>query len=576
MKQRTKIIFLAYSALVIFMSSACIYMSCMIKSRYQDTSSEINLYKNVYVTNIEDNTITANMYGNIKKFNTGKIAEDVTGCLCDIIVENGKIVGVNTKTDVVSGKVLSVSQDSVEIEGYGSVKLDEDFIMYEKENSLISNYSSIIVGYALQDFIVADGEVCGAIKNKPLQADNIRVIIKTSGFRDIFFNEAVFCADSGMIVETGEESYETAPGEMVVFNPDTEDFNEGRIKLIPKSGEIQFQSVNRGVGTPSYGGTIEVSLYDEGIVIVNEVGIEDYLKKVVPSEMPSGFNLEALKCQAVCARSYAYTELSNNYYSAYGAHIDDSIQFQVYNNSQRAESTDTAVDETAGQVLSYNGEVVKTYYYSTSCGSTTDVTLWGNTTENYPYFVAECVGGVDRGLTLTVESEFNTFIKGENEADYDYDCTLYRWSMEESVKEISEGFARSTGKNVGNITDIEVLERVNGGAAVKVKVTGDKGETVIDSESAIRAAFGNANVDMNTKSETTRYANLPSTFCVFEKVTEGKKLTGFKITGGGYGHGIGMSQNAANKMAESMTYAQILEFFYRGTTLTLISSQDND
>jgi stage II sporulation protein D len=575
MKQRTKIIFLAYSALVIFMSSACIYMSCMIKSRYQDTSSEINLYKNVYVTNIEDNTITANMYGNIKKFNTGKIAEDVTGCLCDIIVENGKIVGVNTKTDVVSGKVLSVSQDSVEIEGYGSVKLDEDFIMYEKENSLISNYSSIIVGYALQDFIVADGEVCGAIKNKPLQADNIRVIIKTSGFRDIFFNEAVFCADSGMIVETGEESYETAPGEMVVFNPDTEDFNEGRIKLIPKSGEIQFQSVNRGVGTPSYGGTIEVSLYDEGIVVVNEVGIEDYLKKVVPSEMPSGFNLEALKCQAVCARSYAYTELSNNYYSAYGAHIDDSIQFQVYNNSQRAESTDTAVDETAGQVLSYNGEVVKTYYYSTSCGSTTDVTLWGNTTENYPYFVAECVGGVDRGLTLTVESEFNTFIKGENEADYDYDCTLYRWSMEESVKEISEGFVRSTGKNVGNITDIEVLERVNGGAAVKVKVTGDKGDTVIDSESAIRAAFGNANVDMNTKSGTTRYANLPSTFCVFEKVTEGKKLTGFKITGGGYGHGIGMSQNAANKMAESMTYAQILEFFYRGTTLTLISSQDN-
>ena len=575
MKQRTKIIFLAYSALVIFMSSACIYMSQMIKSRYQDTSSEISIYKNVYVTNIEDNTITANMYGNIKKFNSGKIAEDVTGCLCDITVEDGKIVGVNTKTDVVSGKVLSVSQDSVEIEGYGSIKLDEDFIMYEKGNSLISNYSSIIVGYALQDFIVADGEVCGAIKNKPLQADNIRVIIKTSGFRDIFFDETVFCADSGMIVETGEGSYETAPGEAVVFNADTEDFNQGRIRLIPKSGEIQFQSVNRGVGTPSYGGTLEVSRYDEGIVVVNEVAIEDYLKKVVPSEMPSGFNLEALKCQAVCARSYAYTELSNNYYSAYGAHIDDSIQFQVYNNSPRADSTDTAVDATAGQVLSYNGDVVKTYYYSTSCGSTTDVTLWGDTTENYPYFVAECVGGIDKGLTLTIESEFNTFIKSENEADYDYDCTLYRWSMEESVKEISEGFARSTGKNVGNITDIEVLERVNGGAAVKVKVTGDKGETVIDSESAIRAAFGNANVDMNTKSGTTRYANLPSTFCVFEKVTEGKKLTGFKITGGGYGHGIGMSQNAANKMAESMTYAQILEFFYRGTTLTLISSQDN-
>ena len=55
----------------------------------------------------------------------------------------------------------------------------------------------------------------------------------------------------------------------------------------------------------------------------------------------------------------------------------------------------------------------------------------------------------------------------------------------------------------------------------------------------------------------------------------GIRLSGFKILVGGYGHSIGMSQNAANKMAESMTYAQILEFFYRGTTLTLISSQDN-
>ena len=72
----------------------------MIKSRYQDTSSEINIYKNVYVTNIEDNMITANMYGNIKKFNSGKIAEDVTGCLCDITVENGKIVGVKTSLGV--------------------------------------------------------------------------------------------------------------------------------------------------------------------------------------------------------------------------------------------------------------------------------------------------------------------------------------------------------------------------------------------------------------------------------------------------------------------------------------------
>lgn len=576
MKDKIKYIFLMNSALIIVLSAVCVYISSLIKSQYKESISEINIYKNVYVTNISGDRLTANMYGNIRSFKAGKLNEDVTGCLCDIVINDGRVVEVNTKTDVVSGKVLAVSDNTVDIEGYGTVKLDEDFIMYEKDSSVIKNSSSIIVGYALQDFIVADGEVCGAIKNKPLQADNIRVIIKTNGFKDIFFTETTFSADSVIQVEYGEESLQISPGESFTVNTDSELFQSGRVKLVSKGSEIRFDSITRGVGTPAYGGSIELVKCDEGIVVINEVNIEDYLKKVVPSEMPSGFNIEALKCQAVCARSYAYTELSNNYYSAYGAHIDDSIQFQVYNNSARSDSTDRAVEETSGQVLSYNGETIKTYYYSTSCGSTTDVTLWGNTNENYPYFVAECVGGIDKGLALTVESEFTKFIKSYNEADYDYGCSLYRWKMEETVDEISDSFRRQTGKNIGKISDIDVLERVNGGAAVRVKVTGNKGEVVLESESAIRGAFGNSNVEMETMTGTAKYANLPSTFCIFEKVLDGKKLTGFRITGGGYGHGIGMSQNAANKMAESMTYAQILEFFYRGTTLTLISSQDND
>ena len=540
MKQRTKIIFLAYSALVIFMSSACIYMSHMIKSRYQDTSSEINIYKNVYVTNIEDNTITANMYGNIKKFNSGKIAEDVTGCLCDITVENGKIVGVNTKTDVVSGKVLSVSQDSVEIEGYGSVKLDEDFIMYEKENSLISNYSSIIVGYALQDFIVADGEVCGAIKNKPLQADNIRVIIKTSGFRDIFFNEAVFCADSGMIVETGEESYETAPGEMVVFNPDTEDFKEGRIKLIPKSGEIQFQSVNRGVGTPSYGGTIEVSLYDEGIVVVNEVGIEDYLKKVVPSEMPSGFNLEALKCQAVCARSYAYTQLTNNYYSEYGAHIDDSVSFQVYNNTYDSAEADEAVIATAGMVAVYNGELVKTYYYSTSCGYTADVCAWGSDEDNYPQYASVRAGTSDYNADIKSEKTFEQFITAKDSSDYDSEADMYRWKTVIGISELTAHFNSLIGSylrkngsvyilengepsdkvvnDIGNIASIKVIERGCGGVVAALMVEGSKETCIVRGENAVRSLMGNNKCAIITQSREIYNDILPSAFCIFKPV----------------------------------------------------------
>lgn len=593
MKQRTKIIFLAYSALVIFMSSACIYMSHMIKSRYQDTSSEINIYKNVYVTNIEDNTITANMYGNIKKFNSGKIAEDVTGCLCDITVEDGKIVGVNTKTDVVSGKVLSVSQDSVEIEGYGSVKLDEDFIMYEKENSLISNYSSIIVGYALQDFIVADGEVCGAIKNKPLQADNIRVIIKTSGFRDIFFNEAAFCADSGMIVETGEESYETAPGETVVFNTDTEDFNDGRIKLIPKSGEIQFQSVNRGIGTPSYGGTLEVSLYDEGIVVVNEVGIEDYLKKVVPSEMPSGFNLEALKCQAVCARSYAYTQLTNNYYSEYGAHIDDSVSFQVYNNTYDSAEADEAVIATAGMVAVYNGELVKTYYYSTSCGYTADVCAWGSDEDNYPQYASVRAGTSDYNADIKSEKTFEQFITAKDSSDYDSEADMYRWKTVIGISELTAHFNSLIGSylrkngsvyilengepsdkvvnDIGDISSVKVIERGCGGVVAALMVEGSKETCIVKGENAVRSLMGNNKCAIITQSREIYNDILPSAFCIFKPVYDNGTLVSYEITGGGYGHGIGMSQNAVKKMSETMDYTDILKFFYNNIEIKNIN-----
>ena len=84
--------------------------------------------------------------------------------------------------------------------------------------------------------------------------------------------------------------------------------------------------------------------------MINEIDIEDYLKKVVPSEMPVSFGVNALKCQAVCARSYAYTQLTNNYYSEYGAHIDDSVSFQVYNNTYDSAESDEAVIATDGMV----------------------------------------------------------------------------------------------------------------------------------------------------------------------------------------------------------------------------------
>ena len=74
--------------------------------------------------------------------------------------------------------------------------------------------------------------------------------------------------------------------------------------------------------------------------------------------------------------------------------------------------------------------------------------------------------------------------------------------------------------------------------------------------------------EMTTNTGTTKMASLPSTFCIFKPVYEQGALSGYRIIGGGYGHGIGMSQNAVNGMVkDAMNYQQILQFFYPGTAI---------
>ena len=114
-------------------------------------------------------------------------------------------------------------------------------------------------------------------------------------------------------------------------------------------------------------------------MIVNELPLEEYLYAVIPSEMPTYYGLEPLKVQAVCARSYAYRHLIANSLSSYGAHVDDSVSYQVYNNIEENEDSVLAVKDTYGKVLEYDGDVITAYYFSTSCGHTTSVEdVWAN------------------------------------------------------------------------------------------------------------------------------------------------------------------------------------------------------
>ena len=99
---------------------------------------------------------------------------------------------------------------------------------------------------------------------------------------------------------------------------------------------VSVASINRGYGAPSYEGTLEIWPVEGGFVLVNELPLETYLNYVVPSEMPSRYSQEALKAQAVCARTYAYKHLQSYGYPDYEAHVDDSVRYQVYNNTSPA------------------------------------------------------------------------------------------------------------------------------------------------------------------------------------------------------------------------------------------------
>ncbi len=119
-----------------------------------------------------------------------------------------------------------------------------------------------------------------------------------------------------------------------------------------------------------YRGSFEVKLTKNAreLVLINEVDIEDYLLQVVPSEMPASFGLEALKVQAITARTYAVKDILRNRYKNLGFNILDSAQSQVYNNLDENNVATNAVKATRGLVIVYDDKPIDAKYYSTSSG----------------------------------------------------------------------------------------------------------------------------------------------------------------------------------------------------------------
>lgn len=387
------------------------------------------------------------------------------------------------------------------------------------------------------------------LEKKKNTNEKIRVLIKTNGFSQIAHNEVKLQNASGLKILYGETEEVCEPEQILTVTPDDVRFQVGSIKIESRNeGEkVTIASLQRGYGVPSYRGKIELFKTAEGIVIVNELLLEEYLYAVVPSEMPASYELEALKAQAVCARSYAYNQSRDYAYPEYQAHVDDSTSFQVYGNSAEKDSTIQAVDETCGEKIWYGNQVATAYYYSTSCGKTASITAWGsdfNESNQYLKSIEVC---------------------NENGESYETSLPWYRWTATIPEQTMSDLIELNTATEIGTLLNLTVTKEGDGGIVQEITAVGTTGKIVVETENKIRSALGGAGYTIEKQDGAIVNSSklLPSAFFAVEK-----KNGNYIICGGGYGHGIGMSQNGANEMAkQGKSYQQILQTFYTGVAI---------
>lgn len=394
------------------------------------------------------------------------------------------------------------------------------------------------------------------------EEQSISVVLTSSDFNSIFHESVVLSSAHKMKIKKSDGIEVVPKNETYVI--DNKSCKTGEV-LHVRTGQddkIKIETINRSYGMAEYFGTLDIHCTENGFVIVNTLPVETYLRFVVPSEMPSDYGHEALKAQAVCARNFAIQHILSPAYPEYGAALDDSIQFQVYNNQVSNENADKAIKETQNMVLTYNDELISTYYYSTSWGHTTDLSLWdGDVT---PYYKSLSTSEKHEYMDLTSEEAFKKFLT-EYEDAYEAEEPWYRWTYFISSEDIKNNIDSYLDIEVEKIDSIEVVSRRAGGSVNNLKIVSDDNTYNLTKESEVRNIFipTNSQITRNDGSVIDGYTKCPSSYYLLEAVYEDEILTGYVLSGGGCGHGLGMSQNCAKILAsKGKNYKEILEYFY--------------
>lgn len=354
-------------------------------------------------------------------------------------------------------------------------------------------------------------------------------------------------------------------------------------------GLIGVNGLKRAGKNALYRGQIELvpSTKTGKFHIVNSIELEQYLKGVVPNEMPVSFGVEALKAQSVAARNYVLSprvKANPNY------DVVDSVASQVYFGANtEKELSDKAVNETMGIVALYGWNLILAQYSSTSGGYTesysnafSDPITKKFPSDEKPYLIATPDNSDFQ--PLNTEEAAAKFYKSKPKS-YDIKSSYYRWEREWNGQEIQDavqnniaeqsatGFIKPAvpkGQTIGIIKKINVLKRGNSGKIIELEIQTDSGNYIVQKELVIRRLF--------KKDDKA----LPSANLVFEhEYDKDGDLIYIKAYGGGFGHGVGMSQYGAGYMGKElgMSYDEILKHYYSnislGTEPFILSSASN-
>lgn len=419
------------------------------------------------------------------------------------------------------------------------------------------------------------------------------------------WDSIVISCDKGMTWNENGVGHFASNGEDITFSNQRPTGTV--IEISPQDVNGRFVLKGNSKKGDSYPGRIQLHYTSQGLQVTNYIPLEEYIKGVICSEMPVNYGLEALKAQAICARSYVLCRNGKLAYEEAQADVDDTVSFQVYGEKWASGDALTAVNDTSGMVVyTPSHEIANTLFYSTSCGYTQT-----QKSEEFPYLTRKYISLENKdpinemGASVnsaiidkddSFEKAFAGYIKKPDERALENSDPYFRWDLvvdiktnkDKVVNTIIDIYNSSNGKKVqvdnrlatkvlnqstntlkkdgfGEYRNMEVLKRSSGGVITSLSMEFTNGCAIINDELAIRRILGQAAktarmADGSSKNVTTLFSSA-FTFVANEN--------GAHLYGGGFGHGCGMSQDAARRMSDAgWNCNQIIQFFYEGCSVS--------